>query len=74
MVTTLQSIQIILALAIIILVLIQQPSNDASSTPVGSEGSFMHTRRGAERFFYLLTIITAVLFAAVSLAVVVLLS
>lgn len=74
MVTTLQSIQIILAIAIIILVLIQRPSNDANSTPVGSEGSFSHTKRGAERFFYVLTIITAVLFAAISLAVVVSLS
>lgn len=74
MVATLQSIQIILSLVLIVLVLLQRPSSDASSAPVGGDGdSFIHTRRGAERFFYVLTIITAILFAGVSLAVVVML-
>ena len=72
MVTTLHSIQIIVAILLVALILLQRPSNDASSMPVGGEGSsFMHTRRGAERFFFVLTIVLAVVFAAVSLAVVV---
>lgn len=61
-----------MAIVLVALILLQRPSNDASSMPVGGDSSsFMHTRRGAERFFFTMTIILAVVFAAVSLAVVV---
>ncbi|MBY0328563.1 preprotein translocase subunit SecG [Patescibacteria group bacterium] len=73
MVTTLHSIQIIVAIVLVALILLQRPSNDASSMPVGGDSSsFSHTKRGAERFFFVLTIVLAVVFAAVSLTVVVL--
>lgn len=73
MATTLQTIQIVLALALVALILLQRPTSDASGIPVGGDsGSFLHTRRGAERFFFMLTATVAILFAAVSLAVIVL--
>lgn len=72
MVTTLHSIQIVLSLVLVALILLQRPSGDASGIPVGGESvSFLHTRRGAERFFFMLTIAIAIAFAAVSLAVIV---
>ena len=73
MLTTLNSIHIVLALALVALILLQRPSSDASGIPVGGEsGSFLHTRRGAERFFFVLTVSVSILFAGVSLAVIVL--
>ena len=73
MVTTLHSIQIIVSIALVVLILLQRPSNDAGSMPIGGDSSsFLHTRRGAERFFFVMTIVLAITFAAVSLAVVVL--
>ncbi|MFZ4500335.1 MAG: preprotein translocase subunit SecG [Minisyncoccia bacterium] len=73
MVATLHSIQILLALALIALILLQRPSSDASGIPVGGDSaSFLHTRRGAERFFFVLTIAVSIAFAAVSLAAIVL--
>lgn len=73
MLTTLHSIQIIIGIALVALILLQRPANDAGSIPVGGDSSsFLHTRRGAERFFFVLTIILGVVFAAISLLVVLL--
>jgi protein translocase SecG subunit len=74
MAQTLQIIQIVSSLLIVVLVLIQRGnSGDMGSTLGGDGGSFMQTRRGAERFIFVLTIIVAIIFAGASLASLVLL-
>ncbi len=69
---TLHLIQIISGIALIALVLIQRTQGDMGSTFGGDNLSFFQTRRGAERFLFVLTIICAVVFAGASLAVIVL--
>ncbi len=69
---TLQIIQIASSLLLIILVLLQKASPDNGSTLGGEGSSFLQTRRGAERFLFILTIIVAIVFAGSSLAAVVL--
>lgn len=58
-------IQTILAVLLIAAILIQQRGTGLSGA-FGGEGSFYATRRGAERFIFIGTIIIAVLFFAVS--------
>jgi protein translocase SecG subunit len=69
---TLHVIQIVSALALIVLVLFQSTSGDMGSNFGGDNSSFLQTRRGSERFFFILTVILAVVFAGASLAVIVL--
>jgi protein translocase SecG subunit len=64
----LYSIQIGSAILLIALILLQKSSGDMGSA--FGDSSFMHTRRGAERFFFILTIIVAMIFVGTSLAVV----
>lgn len=60
-------IQIVLSVALIVLILMQR--NDASvGSSFGSEGGGPErTRRGAERAIFLLTIIVAIAFVALSI-------
>lgn len=68
----LQTIQIVSSILLIILVLTQRASADMGSSLGGDGSSFLQTRRGAERFLFVLTALTAVVFVGASLAVVVL--
>lgn len=73
MAQTLQIIQIVSSLLMVALVLLQRSNGDMGST-LGSEGgSFMQTRRGAERFLFVFTVIVAIIFAGSSLAAILLL-
>lgn len=69
---TLEIIQIASSILLIILVLLQRPSADMGSGLGGDGSSFLQTRRGAERFLFVLTIIVAVVFVGASIAAVVL--
>jgi protein translocase SecG subunit len=73
MAQTLQIIQIVSSLLLIVLVLIQRGSSDNGSSLGGDGTYFLQTRRGAERFIFVMTIIIALVFAASSLASLVLL-
>lgn len=59
-------IQIVSALLTIVLVLLQRSSGDMGSA--FGDNSFFQTRRGGERFFFVLTIIAGAVFALSSLA------
>ncbi len=72
MAQTLQIIQIVSSLLIVALVLLQRSNGDTGSTLGGDNGSFMQTRRGAERFLFVLTVIVAIIFAGSALASVIL--
>jgi protein translocase SecG subunit len=67
MAQTLQIIHIVSSIALVILVLLQRVSSDTGSTLGGDGSSFLQTRRGAERFLFVLTIIVAIVFVAASL-------
>ena len=67
----LQITQIVSSILLIILVLLQKASPDMGATLGGDGSSFLQTRRGAERFLFILTIVVAVVFAGASLAAVV---
>lgn len=67
MAATLHIIQVASALFLIGLVLLQRSTGDMGSA--FGETSFFQTRRGGERFFFVLTIIVAMVFAASSIAV-----
>ena len=55
-------IQILLAIVMVILILIQQTESDAGGSFGGGANANFHTRRGAEKFIFYLTIIISVLF------------
>ena len=57
-------IQILLAILMVILVLIQQTESDAGGSFGGGATSNWHTRRGAEKFIFYLTIVISILFVA----------
>ncbi len=69
---TLHLIQIISSIAVVGLVLLQRTQGDTGSSLGGDNASFFQTRRGAERFLFLLTVAMAVIFVASSLAVIIL--
>jgi len=52
-----------------VLVLLQRTSGDTASN-FGDTMSFFQTRRGVERFVFVLTIIVAIAFAGLSIAVI----
>ncbi len=58
-------IQIILAVAVVLLVLLQQSDADLGGAFGGSDlaGAPTHTRRGMERALFYLTIVVGILFA-----------
>ena len=68
---TLHLIQIISSLFLIALVLLQRTQGDMGSS-LGDNASIFQTRRGAERFLFLLTVAMAVIFIGSSLAVIIL--
>ncbi len=67
MAATLHIIQVASSLFLIGLVLLQRSTGDMGSA--FGDTSFSQTRRGGERFFFMLTVIVAVVFAASSIAV-----
>ena len=68
--TVLPYIQIVLSIILIALVLLQRSEADLGSAFGGGESlnAPSHTRRGAERFVFISTIVVAILFAASSFA------
>lgn len=72
MAQTLQIIQIASSLLLVALVLLQKASADTGSTLGGDGSSFLQTRRGAERFLFILTIVVAVVFVGANVASIVL--
>lgn len=72
MANILHLVQIISSIALIVLVLLQRTQGDTSSWLGGDNTSFLQTRRGAERFLFILTVIVAIVFVGASLAVIVL--
>lgn len=65
------SLQIILAISLVALILIQAKGTGLGST-FGSNMAVYSTRRGVERIFFRLTIIISILFLVVSIATLVL--
>jgi protein translocase SecG subunit len=66
---TLHSLQLVTAIVLIALVLLQRTSGDTASN-FGDSMSFLQTRRGVDRFLFVLTIIVAVVFVTVSIWVI----
>jgi protein translocase SecG subunit len=66
--TVLHTIQIISALVLIALVLLQRTSGDMGGSAFGN-ASFFQSRRGSERFFFVFTIVVAAVFAFSSIGV-----
>lgn len=69
MAATLHSLQLVTAIVLIALVLLQRTSGDTNSN-FGDNMSFFQTRRGVDRFLFVLTIVVAVIFAALSIWVI----
>ena len=59
----LKILQIIFAILVVILILLQQQGSGLGSA-FGGEGNFYRSKRGLEKVFFYLTIILIVLFAA----------
>lgn len=66
--TILSIAQLVIALGLIVLVLLQDRGEGLSETFGGGGGGFSQSRRGFERITYVVTIIGLVLFAGISLA------
>jgi protein translocase SecG subunit len=66
---TLHLVQIISSIVLVALILLQRTQGDTGSS-LGDSTSFLQTRRGAERFLFVFTIVVAVIFAGASLAVI----
>jgi preprotein translocase subunit SecG len=66
---SLRSVELLLAVALITLILMQSRGTSLGSV-FGQEGSVFHTRRGAEKILFNVTIGVAVAFIIVSLALV----
>lgn len=69
MVNSLRSVELLLAAALITLILMQSRGTSLGSV-FGQEGSVFHTRRGAEKILFNVTIAVAIAFIVVSLALV----
>lgn len=61
--TYFQILQIIFAVLLVVLILLQQQGSGLGST-FGGEGNFYRSKRGLEKVFFYLTIVLIVLFAA----------
>lgn len=59
--------QLVLAIILIVLILLQERESGLSGTFGGSQGGAYQTRRGFERLIFIATIAIAVAFAAMSL-------
>lgn len=64
MLTALPYIQIVLAVILITLVLLQKTDSDAGAAFGGSSDSSWHVRRGGEQFIFISTIILSIVFVA----------
>ena len=60
-------VQIILAVAIIVLILLQERSSGISGLLGGDGGGFYQTRRGMERTVFYATIVLIVIFAGIAI-------
>ncbi|MDD5547795.1 MAG: preprotein translocase subunit SecG [Candidatus Pacebacteria bacterium] len=61
-------IQLVFAVLLIVLVLIQERSSGLSGAFGGSgDGGFYHTRRGLEKIIFFATIVSAIAFAGLAL-------
>jgi len=69
MAAILHSIQVVSAVALIGLILLQRTQGDTGSS-LGDNTSIFQTRRGAERFLFVLTVLLAIIFAGSSIAVI----
>lgn len=69
MANSLRAVELILAVALITLILMQSRGTSLGSV-FGQEGSVFHTRRGAEKILFNVTIGVAIAFIASSLALV----
>ena len=58
--------QIVVSIALIILILLQERSSGSAGI-FGGGDEFYHTRRGLERIIFIATIVLAVIFAGLSL-------
>ena len=67
MATVFQSVQVVLAILLMIAVLLQQAQGGAGAA-FGQSDSFHSTRRGAERLLLNFTIVIAIAFFTVSIA------
>ena len=65
--SSLQAVELILAVALIVLILMQSRGTSLGSV-FGQEGSVFHTRRGAERILFNVSIGVALVFLIVSIA------
>jgi protein translocase SecG subunit len=68
MAATLHSLQLVTAIVLIVLVLLQRTSGDTNSS--FGDSSFFQTRRGFERLLFVLTIVVAIIFAVISIWVI----
>ena len=66
---SLRAVELILAIALITLILMQSRGTSLGSV-FGQEGSVFHTRRGAEKILFNVTIGVAIVFVVVSLLLV----
>ncbi len=64
-------VQIISSLTLVVLILLQRTQGDLGGGSSGDSLSFLQTRRGAERFIFILTIVVAVIFAGSSLGIII---
>jgi protein translocase SecG subunit len=65
--------QIFLSVVLVLSILLQQSSTDLGGALGGSDsGGYYHTRRGFEKFLFVLTIVCGILFALLALASIVL--
>lgn len=60
-------VQIIVSLAVIALILLQERSGGMSGIFGGGESEFYQTRRGLERLIFIATIVLVAIFAALSI-------
>lgn len=60
-------IQIVLAVLLIAVILLQRQGSGLSGA-FGGEGEFHHTKRGAEKFLFIATIVLAILFFGTAIA------
>ncbi len=67
--TTLKIIQIVLAVLLVTLILLQQRGSGLG-TAFGGEGNVYRSRRGIEKFLFGATIVVAILFCASAIATV----
>lgn len=69
---TLQIVQMIIAVLLVISILLQQKGSGIGAGFGGSSGSIVQTRRGVDLFLYKVTIVLSILFFAIGMSYLVL--